>query len=264
MRLALAQINTTVGDLDGNRERIGRGLEEAKARGRRPRSLPGARRDRLPARGPALAAGLRAGRRGVAAPGRARDPGDRRARRLPALRPRPLQRLRDLRGRRGEGRLPQALPAQLRRLRRGPVLRARPRPVSARARRDADRPDDLRGPLAAGAACDRPRAGGRPAAREHLGLPVPPRPRPGARGDVRDPRARQLVPDRLLQRGRRAGRADLRRPFVRARRGGAGARPRARVRGDAARRRRRAGGGSGPAAARRPPPRARARARESP
>jgi NAD+ synthase (glutamine-hydrolysing) len=31
MRLALAQINTTVGDLDGNRERILRGIEEAKA-----------------------------------------------------------------------------------------------------------------------------------------------------------------------------------------------------------------------------------------
>jgi NAD+ synthase (glutamine-hydrolysing) len=33
MRLALAQINTTVGDLDGNRERILRGIEEAKASG---------------------------------------------------------------------------------------------------------------------------------------------------------------------------------------------------------------------------------------
>src|ERR671934_685722 len=31
MRIALAQINTTVGDLDGNRERILRGIEEAKA-----------------------------------------------------------------------------------------------------------------------------------------------------------------------------------------------------------------------------------------
>jgi NAD+ synthase (glutamine-hydrolysing) len=31
MRLALAQINTTVGDLDGNRERILRGIDEAKA-----------------------------------------------------------------------------------------------------------------------------------------------------------------------------------------------------------------------------------------
>ena len=37
MRLALAQINTTVGDLDGNRELILARLEEAKARGRRPR-----------------------------------------------------------------------------------------------------------------------------------------------------------------------------------------------------------------------------------
>jgi NAD+ synthase (glutamine-hydrolysing) len=33
MRLALAQINTTVGDLEGNRERILRGMEEAKAAG---------------------------------------------------------------------------------------------------------------------------------------------------------------------------------------------------------------------------------------
>src|ERR687887_1012224 len=31
MRIALAQVNTTVGDLDGNRERIVRGIEEAKA-----------------------------------------------------------------------------------------------------------------------------------------------------------------------------------------------------------------------------------------
>ena len=33
MRLALAQINTTVGDLDGNRDRIVRGIDEAKAAG---------------------------------------------------------------------------------------------------------------------------------------------------------------------------------------------------------------------------------------
>src|SRR4249919_1347929 len=31
MRLALAQINTTVGDLDGNRERILRGIADAKS-----------------------------------------------------------------------------------------------------------------------------------------------------------------------------------------------------------------------------------------
>src|SRR2546430_15813005 len=33
MRLALAQINTTVGDLDGNRERIVRAIEEARDTG---------------------------------------------------------------------------------------------------------------------------------------------------------------------------------------------------------------------------------------
>ena len=33
MRLALAQINTVVGDLDGNRDRILRGLDEAKEAG---------------------------------------------------------------------------------------------------------------------------------------------------------------------------------------------------------------------------------------
>src|ERR671935_3092915 len=33
MRLALAQMNTTVGDLDGNRERIVRWIDEAKGRG---------------------------------------------------------------------------------------------------------------------------------------------------------------------------------------------------------------------------------------
>src|SRR2546430_6240928 len=33
MRLALAQINTTVGDLDGNRERIVRAIEEARDAG---------------------------------------------------------------------------------------------------------------------------------------------------------------------------------------------------------------------------------------
>ena len=62
---------------------------------------------------------------------------------------------------------------ELRRLRRGPLLRARPRPPAARARRDAGRPDDLRGHVAAGAACDRPRARRRPAARQHLGVAVP-------------------------------------------------------------------------------------------
>ena len=56
MSLALAQINTTVGDLDGNRERILVRMTEARGRGRRRRPLPRARDHRLPAGGPPAAA----------------------------------------------------------------------------------------------------------------------------------------------------------------------------------------------------------------
>ena len=73
--------------------------------------------------------------------------------------------------------------------------------------------DDLRGRLAAGAARDRPRPRRCAAAAEHLRVAVPPRQGPRARGDARHPRARQLVLRRVLQRGRRPGRADLRRPL---------------------------------------------------
>ena len=150
LRLGLAQINTVVGDLDGNRERMPERIAEAKRLGVDLAALPRARGHRLPARGPAAAARVRARGRAVARAARARGARDRRARRLPALRPRPLQRVRGLRRRRGQGRLPQALPAELRRLRRGALLRVRPRPDPARARQDARRRDDLRGPLAAG------------------------------------------------------------------------------------------------------------------
>ena len=68
-------------------------------------------------------------------------------------------------------------------------------------------------------------------------------------------RARDKLLPRLLQRGRRAGRADLRRPFGGARRRGRGARARARLRGGAAGRRRRPDGGDRAAAARRAPAR---------
>ena len=56
MRLALAQMNSVVGDLDGNRDRILGRLDEARAAGADLVALPGARRHRLPARGPAAAA----------------------------------------------------------------------------------------------------------------------------------------------------------------------------------------------------------------
>ena len=53
---------------------------------------------------------------------RGRDEGDRRTRRNAASRPRPLQRVRCLRRRRGQGDLPRAVLSELRRLRRGPLF----------------------------------------------------------------------------------------------------------------------------------------------
>ncbi len=70
MRLALAQINSVVGDLDGNAARDRRAARGGPRGGRRPRPLPRARRHRLPARGPAAPPRLRP--RG-AARGRARS-----------------------------------------------------------------------------------------------------------------------------------------------------------------------------------------------
>ena len=93
MRLALAQINSVVGDIDGNAASVDR-LARPGARGeRRSRPLPRARRHRLPARGSAAPPRLRA--RGAArvdeiAAADARDHG---ARRRAAPRHRPLQRV---------------------------------------------------------------------------------------------------------------------------------------------------------------------------
>ena len=61
MRLALAQINAVVGDLDGNVERVIDGRRGGARRRRRPRRLPGARPHRLSAGGPAAPAGIRQG-----------------------------------------------------------------------------------------------------------------------------------------------------------------------------------------------------------
>ena len=111
--------------------------------------------------------------------------------------------------------------------------------VLLEARRGAGRRDDLRGHVAARAAGDRPGARGRAAARQRLGLAVPRRQGPRARGDVPAARPGHVELRRVRERGRRPGRAGLRRPLVRARRRGRGARAGAGVRGGAPRRRRR-------------------------
>ena len=190
MRLALAQINTVVGDLDGNRERILDAARRGARARRRPRPLPRAGRHRLPARGSPAPARLLPRRGALARRDRARR-GDHRAGRYAALRPRPLQRLRGVRGRRGEG-----------------VYRKRFLPnygvfdedrYFAPGRDlfllehgdDADRADDLRGRLAAGPARDRPGPRRGAADRQPLGVAVPRRQGARAGGDARHARARQ-------------------------------------------------------------------------
>ena len=58
IRVGLAQLNTVVGDLDGNVDRILDAIDEAEAAGCDLRGLPRAGRHRLPARGPAAQAGF--------------------------------------------------------------------------------------------------------------------------------------------------------------------------------------------------------------
>ena len=248
MRLALAQINTVVGDLDGNRDRILAALAEARGAHADLVLLPELAITGYPPEDLLLRPGfLRAARAAVKDVAAA-------CTELTALVGVPWFD-RDLANacavcdrRRAARPLPQAVPAQLRRLRRAPLLRIRPRPRPPPHRRDADRADDLRGRLAARATRHRPRARGRAADRQHLRVAVPRRQGRGPRGDARHPRAGQQLLPRLLQRRRRAGRADLRRPFGGARRRGPGDRAGARLRGGAARsstssRRRRSDGG---------------------
>ena len=169
MRLALAQINTTVGDLDGNRDRIVARIAEARAAGAELVVFPGARGHRLSAGGPAAPPRVRPGRRQHDRRGRECCDGDHGARRRAARRERPaLQRVLRLRQRRGAGRVPQAAAAELRRLRRGAVLRVRNRGRPPRARRARDRSHGVRGPVAAGAARGRERRRGRRSPRQPL------------------------------------------------------------------------------------------------
>ena len=109
MKIALAQINTTVGDLDGNRDRIVRRITEARDAGAEPRRVPGARDHGLPPEDLLLRpAFVRAARRPADQVAQGGD-GHRRARGRAARRGRPpLQRVPRVRRRRDERRLPQA------------------------------------------------------------------------------------------------------------------------------------------------------------
>ena len=137
VRVAAAQLDLVVGDLDGNVGAHPRRLRAGRGRRLRPRGVPGARDHRLPARGPAAAA---------------RRSSRRRARRSRRSRPAPARRAavvgfpeadRDLYNAaavcadgRGAGRLPQAPAPELRGVRRAALLRAvdRRRPAVRRSR----------------------------------------------------------------------------------------------------------------------------------
>ena len=254
VRLALAQINTVVGDLDGNRARILERVDEARSRGADLVLFPELAVTGYPPEDLLLRpAFLRAAERslheiarecrGIAAlvgtPHFDRDlynacavcvGGEMRA----------LYRKRFL--------------PELRRLRRGALLRA------GRDLVLLEHGEVLVGPTI----CEDIWQPGPPAtdlalagaqlAREHLGVAVPRRQGARARGDAEDARARQRLLHRLLQRGRRPGRADLRRALAGAGRRGRGARAGARVRGVPARRRRRPDDRGRAAPARRAPP----------
>ena len=111
MRLALAQINAVVGDLDGNRERILAGLAEAKAAGADLVLFPELAVTGYPPEDLLLRPGFVRAAEESLRRDRARDRRADGARGNALVRPRPLQRVRGLRGRRDEGALPQALSA---------------------------------------------------------------------------------------------------------------------------------------------------------
>ena len=197
------------------------------ARPRRPRDQPGrrrARRGRRRRRVPRAHRGQRAG------PGRPAADGRRPARgRQPAPR-RPPQRGRAALRRRGRRALLQAAPAELRRLRRGPLLRAGHRAADRPPARRRHRTDRVRGPLGRARSLRRRRARGRGprllpqrlAVRAGQGRPAAAAGQPAGRGgEGADP---------LLQPGRRAGRAGLRRRLAGRHRRRRAAGPRAPVR----------------------------------
>ena len=98
LRVALAQIDTTVGDLKGNTAKIVEWIGRARDLGADIVALPELARDRLSARGPRAAALVHRGQPGGAGRGRARDEGHHGDRRVRGRERRHLQRRgRDLR-----------------------------------------------------------------------------------------------------------------------------------------------------------------------
>ena len=211
MRLALAQIDTTVGDVDGNAAKIREYIDLAADAGAQVAIFPELAINGYPPEDLLLKTHfLAAGRRALDSV--ARDVqghgGAGRVRRACGGR---LQLARGAGRRPGAGDLPQDVPAQLRRVRRAALLPGRRCPGGDPGRRHDDRPHGLRGHLGARPAGQRRGARGRGGDREHLRLAVPPRQGHPARADAGAARPGQPRLCRLLQPGRRPGRARVRR-----------------------------------------------------
>ena len=242
LRLALAQVDPTVGDLDGNAAIVRQWSAQARDAGAHLVAFPEMVLTGYPVEDLALRARSSTPSRGAveqlaARPGRRRARRAARRRRLPRPRRpgtsatstsvpdvvRPEGRAAE-RGRRpaprpGRRPLRQAPPAQLRRLRRVPELRARQRPDRRPGARRRRRDRHLRGHLAGR------RPGRARPARAGAGLLLVINGSPYERNKddvrlelVRPPGRRGRLHARLRQHGRRAGRAGLRRRLDRRRR----------------------------------------------
>ena len=245
--VALAQINPTVGDLAGNSALIADSIRARARGGRGPGRLPGALPARLSGRGPVPQAPLRRGQRS-----RARARWRAEARGITALvgfaEPRAAADGRAPPRRPGAAPGPQLARGAPRRRAVEAVYRKNRLPnygvfdevryfePGSRAARDRGRRasrvglticEDLWEP---GPPASLEAEAGAPADRQPVRLAVSARQGRRPRADVRRPRARLRGPDRLLQPGRRPGRARLRRPQLRRRRRRRGGRAGAAVR----------------------------------
>ena len=255
LRAALAQINSTVGDLTGNAERIAASIDRARAEQAQLVVLPRAGPHRLPARGPAAQDPLPGGHRPTRSASWPRTP----ATWWPwSASPSPP----------GTSTTPPRCwpravwPGVYRKMHlpnygvfdEQRYFQAGACPRHHRRERRHDRADHLRGHLDARAAGQHRGAGRRARDREPVGLALPRPQGHGARADARPARPRLPVGDAVLQPRRRPGRAGLRRPQPGPGPGGPRDRARAPVRGVADRLHHRPRRGDRRPAARHAPP----------
>ena len=231
LRVALAQINPTVGDIRGNARKISDYIARARDEGAALVVFPELALTGYPPEDLLLKTSFLDAARTALRELADRGEGHRRDGRLPGAGRGRLQHRGRARRRRRCRRLPQDVPAELRSVRRAALLPVGRGGRDRRGERRADRHQRVRGHLGARPAGDERGARGRAGDREPVGLAVPGRLRRPARADAHPARRRLPRGGRVREHGRRAGRAGLRRPQPRHRPGRPRDRPRAPVRG---------------------------------